>query len=95
MIDSKSAGEEPDGHEPSTNSAVTRTEKIKHPTGMCKRDITHQAGGKPLQRAPRAALSAHAVGEAAGVRAAKGKAAWDPENILQGKTEQAGTSQHG
>lgn len=74
--------------------AVTCKEKIKHPTGMCKRDITHQAGGKPLQRAPHAALSAHAVGEAAGVRAAKGKAARGPENILQGKTEQAGTSQH-
>lgn len=60
---------------------------------MCKRGITHKAGGKPLQRAPRVALSTHAVGEADRVKAAKGKAARGPENILQGKTEQAGTSQ--
>lgn len=74
--------------------AVTRTEKIKHPTGMCKWDITHKAGGKPLQRAPRAALSAHAVGETAQVRA-KGKAARGPENITRrerlSKPEPAGT----
>jgi len=32
--------------------AVTRTQKIKHPTGMCKWDVTHKAGGKPLQSPP-------------------------------------------
>lgn len=95
LLDSKSAGEEPEDQEPSTNSAtLSHTQENKHPAGMCKRDITHKAGGKPLQRAPHAALSTHAVGEAAGVRAAKGKAARGPENILQGKSERAGTSQH-
>lgn len=63
--------------------AVARTQKIKHPTGMCKQDVTHKAGEKPLQRAPSAALSTHAAGQTAGVRAAKGKAAQDPENITR------------
>lgn len=74
--------------------AVACTEKIKHPTGMCKWDITHKAGGKPLQRAPRAALCAHTMGETARVRA-KGKAARGPENITRrqrlSKLEPAGT----
>lgn len=78
---------------------VTRTQKIKHPTGMCKRDITHQAGRKPLQRAPRAALSTHATGETAGVRATKRKAARGPGNITHrerlSKLEPAGADRGG
>lgn len=77
MLDSKPAGEEPADCKPSANSAALSHahRKIKHPTGLCKRDVTQKAVEKPLQNTPCAALSTHVVGETAGVRPAKGKAA--------------------